>query len=558
MKQTFIFIISLLFASFSWSQTGTLVNRVRENISPSEERFNAIQFDTESKVQRELYANPAFYELLNQKKDSLWKEQARYKSVLMSGYANGELKGDFLPQEGNKFSDFRLLGAGEYSLAKAGTLFGRVQYVNGSDKNIGWNATRHPEIYAPYISTDSLGGDYRFEDYSIHGGYSFSIKDLFFGLSGQFRGEQAYRRTDPRAVNNTTWLNVKAGVGQVINNHLWMFDMGYESNKQKMQLRYWRPGQQDRFFVGYGFGLYDVKHSTVSFGYSRMLYMSGFNASLTYKSPEKKALSALAKIAYKYNHMKTEEASIRDLYSSDTYNIEPKINIHWQVDKQFSLALFLESSINARKGYENIFEQYKVSNVDNTYDFRQIDTQQNYERTMSSTSGQIKATYQINNHHRLEALGGALLFICEEKYKNEYKMENRAVEPHIGIGYTFFHKQSEIQLNGIYIKKILLDNEYDVDIRNSSIQYLDFQHAFTPYAYYNSTYSSVNVNATYTYHLGKSAVGFDLRLMYKTGNRDEDTVYSKKIGFDSSAPRISQNPDKHDEVWGSASVFYLF
>ena len=46
--------------------------------------------------------------------------------------------------------------------------------------------------------------------------------------------------------------------------------------------------------------------------------------------------------------------------------------------------------------------------------------------------------------------------------------------------------------------------------------------------------------------------------MYTRGDREADCIYKGKIGFESTAPALSVNPDKHDETWGSATLFFVF
>lgn len=556
MKHFILFIISLFVVEVMQGQNAELFERTQKPLSPSESNFNALSEDMDLKQKQQLYSNPAFYEFHQRNKQ--FYPSSEYKSVLSTSYSSGKQKGDFLTAEGNNFLDYRIMGSGQYSLKSAGTLFGSVQYAKGEHQNIGWSAARFPQLYQPYITTDSLGGDYIYEDYQASGGYSFQLGSYYVGAYGKFRGEQAHRKTDPRALHNTTWLGFGAGIAKTYNNHLFMFQAGYERNKQYTSLRYWRPGQQDRFFVAYGFGLYDVHQSTISFGYSRMYYINEANTSLTYTSPQDKQLTFYGNLNYTYAHMKTEESNIRDLYYSNTHRVDPTFRIDYKTNSSFSFSLFLDGNMNYRQGYENIFEQYLADPNNHVYDFRLIDTQQNYKRTQANGLAQLKATYQVNSAYQVSLLTGASLFYRDETYNNDYKIKNQALHPHIGIGLHLKKNKSELAIKGVYTYKQLLDNNYDVDITNTSVQHLDFQHAFTQYAYYNSSFSSVNLDVTYIYHLKKNAIGVNLQLMYKDGERDKETVYTGQIGFDSSAPRISAYADKHNEQWGKTSVFFVF
>ena len=213
------------------AQTSLLGDRLRDTFSPSEKRYDTQSMDMETRKLRQTYANPAFYDIA--RSDSSFQTGC-YRSMISASYSNGRVEGDFLPYEGNAFTDFRLTGFGQYSIPSAGTLFGKVQYARGRHKNIGWNAMRHPELYLPYIATDSIGGDFHFEDYHVEGGYAFSLGNWHLGATGFFRGEQAYRKTDPRALNNTTWLNVGIGAARSFGGHLLMLNGSFGRDKQHM------------------------------------------------------------------------------------------------------------------------------------------------------------------------------------------------------------------------------------------------------------------------------------------------------------------------------------
>ena len=147
----------------------------------------------------------------------------------------------------------------------------------------------------------------------------------------------------------------------------------------------------------------------------------------------------------------------------------------------------------------------------------------------------------------------------KETYRNSmYEIQNSSLFPHGKVDYRVNFKKNEIEVSCLYGRQLTLDNTYDVEMRNNDIQHLDFQHAFQPYAYRNSTFSSIQASAAYSRHLKKCALGMRLQFMYTRGDREKDCSYTGKIGYESTAPALSIHPDKHDETWGSASVFFVF
>ena len=558
MKRLFLYyLISLMTVGASFAQTSQLIERHQEALSPSESRFNSHAEDMDVRRLRQLYANPTFYEWASLT-DSTTRE-GKYHSAVYTQGALGELDGDFLHYEGNAFNDFRVGALGEYTLRKYGTLFGKVRYSRGEHKHVGWSAMRYPELYLPYISTDSIGGNYKYEDYQVEGGYAFTLNEWKIGVNGTFHGEQAHRMSDPRALNNTTWLTIGAGISRMFNGHLLMAQGTFGRNKQHMSLRYWRPGQQDRFFVSYGFGLYDVRQSRVSFGYERMYYIMEGGARLTYQSPADRPLTVFASLGYEYDRMKTEETNICDLYFSKTHTLLPSIMLNWKPSESWKFSWWMEGRIDLRKGYENIFERYQSDVDNNIYDYRMVDTQQNYKMNQMHVLTQLRAQYHFNQNQVVGLTGGISMDNHEETYRNSmYKVTNGSIFPHGKVDYHLDLKKSEIELSCLYGHQLLTDNKYDVVMRNTDIEHLDFQHAFQPYAYRNSTFSSIQATAAYTYHLNKYALGMKLQFMYTRGDRADDCFYKGQIGFKSTAPMLSVAPDKHDETWGSASIFLVF
>ena len=537
------------------AQTTTLLERQRNTFSPSEKRYNSLSTSMNVRKLTQLYFNPAFYEVAH-RNDSL--STSKYRSAISTGYAQGEVKGDFLPYEGSSFKDYRLEGTGAYSIGK-GTIFGKVGYAHGKHGGLGWSAMRNPELYLPYIATDSIGGDFLFDNYQVEGGYAFQLSDWFLGIRGSFRGEQAHRLTDPRALNNTTWLDLELGLGRSFDGHLVMLQGGLGRNKQNVSLRYWRPGQQDRFFVCYGFGLYDIRKSGVSFGYSRMFYVRRGNVHLSYHSPMDKAFTFYTDLGYDHHFMKAEESDIRDLYNSKTHTFTPSVKMDWKIASSVELSLWLNSKIDLRKGYENIFEYYLADEHNNIYDFRLIDVRQDYVFNQSESLGDLRLQFNLNPRHSIGIEGGALLYARQEKYKSAgYKITNASVVPHGKVDYLFSSRRNELELSVLYGKQINLDHSYYVPISNEEVQHLDFQHAFAPYAYFANEHSTLSLSATYIHHFKKLGLGVNGRMMYVNGNRMENVVYDNKIGYPSSAPMVTVSPDRHDEVWGSASLFLVF
>lgn len=483
-------------------------------------------------------------------------------AIVYAGISGEEAEGDFMHYEGSGNTEYRMGGYGTYTTKQSGTLSGHIQYARGKDRGIGWSAMRLPELYLPYISTDSCGGDFTYDRYYAEGAYELPRMGAYtIDVRASFFGEEAWRLHDPRALNNTTWLRFNAGVKAATKVGDVYLNLGYGRNKQHEQLRYWRPGQQDRFFVCYGFGLYDTRQSGVSFGKARMYYINEFNARLAYTSPEEKPLHVTASLGYARQHLETEESDIRCLYEASTNVLTPSVEVEYKrKDCPWQLRLSADARLLTRLGYENIIEEY-LADVDyNTYDIRIIDSQQNYRRTNNTAAAALEVRRHICGRRAAVALeGGITARGFEEKYSlGGYSIKVNTSMPHVK-GSVFLHSsRDEASLSVFYGRQTVGTHKYDVTMQNAKMKYLDFQLAFAPYAYRAADFSRTSVSATYSHRFSRITAGITGTVTFDRGRRADDVAYTGTPGFKSSAPMIQALPDRHNLDSGSLTLFLMF
>lgn len=558
MKRIIIYGLFVSFCLTAAGQTNLLTVRYNEPLSPSESRYLSVPADIDVALRNRMYANPAFYSIESEADSMALGKQ--YNSAIMIETAKGKTDGDFLLYQGNASRDVRMQATGAYTLKNAGTLFGFARYSRGRQDGIGWSATRFPELYQPYAATDSVGGDFHFESYAIKGGFAFGLGLWNIGVLAAFMGEQAHRKTDPRSLNNTTWLTGEIGAARVLNGgHLLMLGGGIGRNKQHMSLRFWRPGEQERFFVSYGFGQVDNRQSPISFGYSRMYYITRGNAMLHYSSPAAGKIRVNASLEYLFDKMKSEESSIRDLYSSTTHTLRPQLNIDLRTSGRLSLTLFVNSDIKLRKGFENIFEEYLIDKENNIYDFRLIDTRQHYDFKSSESLAELRAASCIGSSNTVSLSAGALHFMRQETYSSKsYEIKNTSIMPYLKAAFRHDSERDETVLTLTCGRRLRLENVYRVDMAGATSMRLDLQQAFAPYAYYDCIYTSVQAEASYLRHFSRYGAGVAMSLMLTDGRRATDAEYNGTPAITSTAPMISLSPDRHNERWGSVRVFFVF
>lgn len=550
-------LLALLAAPCAAQSPAEVVSRP---LSPAETRFEAADADMQLDSRRRLYAQPSYQQWLNASADSA----SRLPAIIYSSLGGSSIDGDFLPYQGRGSADVRVGGYGEYGAPRLGTLSGSLEYATGRHRGIGWNATRQAEDYLPYLSTDSIGGDYRYRRYRAAGRYAFTLGRWTLGAGMAFDGEQAWRLSDPRALNNTTWLRPDIGAAFTTGSLAVMAKAGYGRARQHMQLRYWRPGEQDRFFVCYGFGLYDTRQSGVTFGKSRMYYIDEWNAAIDLLNTARAAKGSKPKVSLQaglsmtWQHMKTEEADIYNLYEARTLRLAPYATATASLSQGWRLRVMAEGAWQRRRGYENIIEEYLIDKDNNIYDFRTLDTQQNYVRHQSCWRAAL-AVEKTWRRLTVTLQGGVEAERDEEKYRGgEYLTRTTATTPHARLALAWQGSRDRFDLALQWQRHMPGDGRYDVVMANNDVPHLDFQMAFAPYAYRDARHTTMLAKATYCHRFAKTTAGITLRGFTTNGRRSADAVYTGTPGFASTAPMVSPEPDRHDERWGRVELFLTF
>ena len=567
------YIILAIFSTFVlpiYGQDAPIYEWQTNSLSPSEKRWSELSSSVDARITSSLRQHPVYHAMKNDETDSMKTKRDSSlpstfyphdkQNIVLTSYGKGKTDGDFIPYEGKSNEDWRLFGHGCHNFGKHGTLYGTIQYARGTHKEISWSAMRFPELYWPYTLTDSTGGDSKYEYYGIEGGYGVNLGKVYFGVIAQFDGELAYRMTDPRLKNNTTFLQLgfDAGFSSPKGQRL-MADAKYLRNKEHESDSYWRPGEQQRFFTLYGFGLYDNKRSSVSMGRSRMYYVNGLKSHFSYASPTDKTVCTTINIGLNINKMDAEDSDFTSPYASKTTTFSPQIEFKWKINENNTISLFSDNHLEKRLGYERVFEKFITNTATSSYDYRQIAENQYYTLLTRQGLNALRYSVSLGKHHILGIQYGIGYFYRSEKNSfYDFSVANKNMINIPRFDYKLSTKKHELSAGINWGHQKVKHHEYNVDIKTSSIQHLDFQTCFAPYAYYASEYDILAVDLTYIYYFKNLGIGMRLKYMNISGNRLDDVEYTKEIGFNSICPMISAQSDIHNEQWINGSIFVLF
>lgn len=474
----------------------------------------------------------------------------------------GKFDGDYLPVEGNKFRRMGVHAAG-FTKSDRSTLFGQADFAAGKDENIGWNTFRYPEIYWPYVVADSTGGDKKYERYHLLGAYDYQINRWSLGLKGAFTGDFAYRETDPRVENISTFLNLGTGVSYALGANQLAFGFEYQLHRQTMDLKHFRSGQFAGFFMEYGFGQYDYIFSPIYNSMKQVQHQHQYDFSLSFLTDASKALRQNIQVGYTKEVMDCEEDIYKlNLYSAYTGTLRGNYGLVYDNSK-FGLQFVADASTSSRSGEENIFEKYVSATVDDVdvYDYRKIGSLNRYELTQNKVKALVKLSGYFSTHVTLSVLADGDLYKREEKYNNEeYLISNTLLTPSFGLELTLHNSKLETSLRGMYGRQTDLDHQYKVDLGLERAT--EYQHAYTTYAYYAAEGNLISTEWMLKRKLDKLDVGLKVQLFFMNADRLEDATYSEKK-YLNARPSVARNtisfsPDRHDVFDGKLTFFTEF
>lgn len=122
-----------------------------------------------------------------------------------------ENKNIYRQQSGSGSEGFSVSAESYKKTGKNNFLWGNAAYSNINLKNIKWNEELNYERVAPYILSDSVGGNKKLEVYQFGGGYGRQFSRFSYGIETHYTAQMAFRNRDPRSKNTTSDLILRAG-----------------------------------------------------------------------------------------------------------------------------------------------------------------------------------------------------------------------------------------------------------------------------------------------------------------------------------------------------------
>ena len=179
-----------------------------------------------------------------------------------------------IPQLGTGGHDFRVEAQSLQHLGRNSLVWGNASYENGRKYDVVWNETSDFQELYPYMMGDSRGGNLKYEQYILNGGYSAAYNRWHYGVEMGYRALSEYRDRDPRPDNTVADLYARLGAGySVANGYAIALTLDAGKYKQTNELAYYNELGAQKEFQLTGIGNDFARFS----GLSNNCFFKGYN-----------------------------------------------------------------------------------------------------------------------------------------------------------------------------------------------------------------------------------------------------------------------------------------
>ncbi len=341
-------------------------------------------------------------------------------------------------QDGRGVNQLEIAANAHHILDAHSKTWGTVSYTNACTWDVQGTETSDYHLVAPYIMSDTIGGNIKSERYYFNAGYAWHSKRWTVGGALSYRALLAYRDRDPRPKNRVGHLYADISAAYALTNrHLLSVHLGGQKYKQSSSLEFKNPHKVVKEYHETGLGTVyarftgDKTNNDIqgqAYQTSLALYpqqLSGFGAQIDWGTMQ------LEKKLNGFNELPLTDLEINS-YKLLAYF--KRVNTHnkWRVQ---TLA-----NVLARRGTENIF------GTDATTTFEKISERQYYDQNVYVLSVQGLYEWDYNKKQRYSILAECTWEDNSQKHKKEgYQLDytwlntNMAVSAHWPLKKSCLH-----------------------------------------------------------------------------------------------------------------------
>ena len=310
------------------------------------------------------------------------------QNLIMSQCCGMTTDGDYLHTEGRKQGLTEWMAAGTMHRPNLGSLYGRASYQRERLTGVSYNYAVHPEDYAPYLVSDTMGtATLHQENYVLSGAYSRRWRQCHFGLDADYMGSSQARREDPRRAVYTHTMRIGLSVAHVARRCAVALKVAPEWHHQTLSVSSIQDGV--KVFEYYGFGQWNRRESQGVINYKREQRIQGISAQGTLLYQGRWQHLVLAGLLRR--NMDVEECTnYKNLFGTET----TQALLRWLMQRQLTHnSFYIQATVSDQKrsGHENIYQQQLQSEEQGLYDYVHVATNSLY--TMRDSRAQLQGQW---------------------------------------------------------------------------------------------------------------------------------------------------------------------
>lgn len=424
-----------------------------------------------------------------------------------------------IPQLGTGGRAFGVEAQSFQRLSAHDVVWGEASYENGRTYDVVWNETSDFTLLYPYVMADERGGDTKYEQYKLKGGYSASHQRLSYGLELGYRALSEYRDRDPRPNNTVADLQGQLAIGYHVSpSQALALAIKLGKYKQTNDLAYYNElgAQKEYHLTGIG-----NDFSRFSGGNNSTFYKGyHWGGSMTWASPDAQGWSASAGYRYTQREKILTNLNRLPLNKLDIHTWTGRVGYAWE-----ATGVTLKGSYMNRKGQDNLFGDasgniYPLIGATQQYDGKR------YEVTLSGYGTRHAGAHLIYNIMPQVAISGA-----EGKHlTSENRLKTQDLHPQIkaDVSYLMSNDLLEADLSLAHrfnLSHELLLNNSVAESMTTLLNGID--------QYYADGETSWTINLRYTHRIaGNKALTFGLGWTHGLYLSDKsDNRYDAHITF---------------------------
>lgn len=301
------------------------------------------------RFQESIYRNPAAY--LNYKKYNLTSFE------MTKGASKNTTT---IAQEGKNKESLLFIANAFNRLDEKSAVWGTASYNQGKRKEVRWNESADYTLIFPYVVADSVGGDIKYENYEIQGGYVQQLGKYAIGISGFYKAKLEYRNVDPRPKNLATQVGGTLGLSRELTHKVTIgISATIEKYTQKHKMSFYSPTGFPVIYEMNGLGNFN----NLLKGKRREAFYDGWTYGTSiqiYETLSKKWFISGGTTVFNFEKLLPEFYDVQASKAKDrTYYLVAGKMVELNTT---TVGLLLQGNKKTRKGTENLFINETTNN----------------------------------------------------------------------------------------------------------------------------------------------------------------------------------------------------